>query len=770
MLKPFFLSVFSLLLLSFSTIGQSGRPQIGLVLSGGGAKGFAHIGVLKQLEAAGIRPDFITGTSMGSIVGALYAIGYSPEEIEAIAAEIDWDEALSNKVPLNRVAIEEKAYYSRYITDFIIDSNGISLPSGAIEGQSLEIILANLTQHVHHIRDFDNFPIPFKCVATDIETGKPVVIDHGNLVSALRASMAIPTVFSPVERDGLLLVDGGLVRNFPVQEVIDMGADRVIGVYVGAHLKDRSELRSMFSILSQSAFLMGIYDAENYIDDCDIFIEPELGDYSASEFNENRIISHLGFEAALPHIPRLKQLAREVNGIDSIAVSADSIAVYAPQRIFTLSSVTIEGAERSGTRYVLGKLQLHKGDQLTLEKLNKRMKILSGTQTFEKVSFNLLMRDSLHRDLVVQVKETSPLKLRTALHYDSETRMGLTLNFTSRNKLINRSRLIAELDIAEYPKGEVSLLKYIGKPQFWALIARVKGEVEQEILTSNAEGEESTFRLFRGTAYGGIQSTFSRNFTVGGVVFNERGTVRPRINQDSIINEITHSSWGVNGFITYNSLNDPFFPTRGFRINAQLKYLTDIQQQVTVNYPFEVLENDIQTSFDVVPYALGTIAMEWAIPINSSLTWTGSADMGLATTRETAISDFFFIGGVQPKVSHGVGMFGLELSRLFTNDFFKVRTGVRLNPIERFYVEAQVDYLNIHHPFNEIEVNIAEPLDVGSSRTNTYLEYKGKLFHATYGWMISASYMSFIGPIKLGLTGWERSKTIRPYISVGYRF
>ncbi len=212
---------------SFAQSGNRQRPKLGLALSGGGAKGIAHIGVLKVLEEAGLVPDYIAGTSMGSLVGALYAIGYTTEEMTGIITNMDWNVILANKVSFDKVTFEEKKYYGRYIAEFPYKKGKINLPKGVIEGQELSMLLSRLTRAVHGINDFHDFPIPFECIGADITTGESIVLDHGSLPQAMRASMAIPSIFTPVEIGDHYLVDGGLLRNFPVQNVIDMGADIV---------------------------------------------------------------------------------------------------------------------------------------------------------------------------------------------------------------------------------------------------------------------------------------------------------------------------------------------------------------------------------------------------------------------------------------------------------------------------------------------------------------------------------------------------------------
>ncbi|MCD4731730.1 MAG: patatin-like phospholipase family protein, partial [Bacteroidales bacterium] len=218
------------------------RPKIGLVLSGGGAKGIAHIGILKAMEKERIRPDFIAGTSMGSIIGGLYALGYSADQLDTIIRQIDWGEVLSNNIQLQYIAYEEKEYYNRYLIELPFENGKLKLPSGVIHGQMLGEMLARYAWPAKDYTSFDEFPIPFRCVATDVGTGKPIIFSDGSLAMAMRASMAIPTAFTPVDLDSTLAVDGGVVNNFPVEEVIDMGADIVIGVSVGDGLIPAKEL------------------------------------------------------------------------------------------------------------------------------------------------------------------------------------------------------------------------------------------------------------------------------------------------------------------------------------------------------------------------------------------------------------------------------------------------------------------------------------------------------------------------------------------------
>jgi NTE family protein len=224
---------------------QPEHGSIGLTLSGGGAKGFAHIGVLQVIDSLGLRVDYISGTSIGAVVGAMYAVGYSAKEIEEIAMSADWRAVFGMRPVLDYVHINNRRRSGRNMVEFPLKRTGIQFRTGFIQGQQLWSLLEKLFFHVRSTDDFNDFLIPFACVATNVETGEEVVINKGDIVSALRASMAMPASISqPVTRDDKVLFDGGMVNNFPVDVVKEMGADYVIGVYVSDGLRSADQLRT----------------------------------------------------------------------------------------------------------------------------------------------------------------------------------------------------------------------------------------------------------------------------------------------------------------------------------------------------------------------------------------------------------------------------------------------------------------------------------------------------------------------------------------------
>jgi len=278
------LATFFLALLTLNTLTAQ-RPKVGLVLSGGGAKGISHIGILQAIDSAGLKIDYLTGTSMGSIIGGLYAIGYSGKDIERISNTLNWDVILSNKPNFSQISIDEKDEYGKYSIELGLKDFKPQIGTGLIESQTLWLTLSELFMPVYDIKDFSKFNIPFKCIATDLSDGKAVVLSEGEIVTAVRSSMAIPSVFTAIEMDSTKLVDGGIIRNFPVTDIKKMGADIVIGVNLFKGLPDISKLNDVLDVFYQ---ITQYRDAEDLVKEkklCDLIIEPPVEQYSAGSFD-----------------------------------------------------------------------------------------------------------------------------------------------------------------------------------------------------------------------------------------------------------------------------------------------------------------------------------------------------------------------------------------------------------------------------------------------------------------------------------------------------
>ena len=290
-LKSFFWILF---LLPFLGLGQDTAQEdlkVGLVLSGGGAKGLAHIGALKVIEEAGIRIDYIGGTSMGAFVGGLYASGYSAQQLDSIFNVLDFDTLIQDEVPRSTKTFYEKEDGERYALTLPFDDFKVSFPSGLSKGQNVYNLLSKLTTHVSDVEDFDQLPIPFFCVATNVETGQAKIFEEGYLPRVISASGAIPTLFSPIKIGDSIYVDGGVVNNYPVDEVRAMGADLIIGIDVQDSLRTREELKSAISLLGQVNNYRTIDAMKEKAGRTDLYMKPNIENYNVVSFDEgNQII------------------------------------------------------------------------------------------------------------------------------------------------------------------------------------------------------------------------------------------------------------------------------------------------------------------------------------------------------------------------------------------------------------------------------------------------------------------------------------------------
>lgn len=307
-------------LIAFPVCGQQetekspARPRLGLVLSGGGARGAAHVGVLKVLEEIHVPVDLIAGASMGSIVGGLYATGMSPQEMEDALAATDWDGAFQDSVPRREMPFRRKFDESSFLTKLTIgvQDGHVAMPTGLVEGQKLNFILRELTLPSATVDDFDRLAIPFRATATDVASGEGIVLSHGNVADAMRASMAFPGLFSPVEMDGRLLVDGGVAENFPVRTARRSGAEVLVAVNIGTPPAGKEKLTSLVKIVNQvtnAATARNVKESKAAIGPRDVFIEPALGSISFIDFKRVREAVALGEKAAREHIEELKRFS-----------------------------------------------------------------------------------------------------------------------------------------------------------------------------------------------------------------------------------------------------------------------------------------------------------------------------------------------------------------------------------------------------------------------------------------------------------------------------
>jgi NTE family protein len=418
------------------------RPKIGLVLSGGGARGITHVGVIKVLEEMNVPVDYIAATSMGSIVGGLYAIDKTPAEMERIVTSISWTSMFSDAPPRKDVTFREKQRDDRFPLPLEIGFRDGEIRGfqGALTGTNLEIFLHELTSSADGVRSFDALPIPFRCVATNMVTGKPYVFDSGPLYQAMRSSMSIPGIFSPAEYGGQILGDGGLVDNLPIDIVRAMGADIVIAVNIGTPLADRSQLTSIIGITGQ---MINILTEQNVraqlatLRPGDILISPDLGSLSASDFTQAAEFIRRGEAVAREMAPRLAELSLSPAAYALYKREHPRIAeAPAPKVDF----VRIEGTQYANPLVIRDELDVHVDKPLDIAAVNRGLERLYGTGDYERINYRMV-EEGDRAGLIVDVQEKSmgPTYVRFGLNYitDFQGETGFSLLAGAKRTWVN---------------------------------------------------------------------------------------------------------------------------------------------------------------------------------------------------------------------------------------------------------------------------------------------------------------------------------------------
>ena len=365
------------------------RKKVGLVLSGGGAKGVAHIGVLKVLEEAGIPVDYIVGTSMGSIVGGLYAIGYDAATMDTLVRSQDWPFLLSDKVYRYNLPFTEKESTEKYLLSVPIrKKGGISLPSGFISGQNIYNLFSDLTIGYHDSLDFATLPIPFACVASNLVDGRDVILDKGYLPQCLRASMAIPGVFSPVREKGMVLVDGGISNNFPVDVARRMGADIIIAVNAGTPLGKSKDIHSVAGVMGQMIGILterNVEHSKSLLTDRDILITTDLEGFNSGDFTKAAEIIEAGEKSARTHMAELRRLA--VPRSSFLAWNSAREASVVPPQSRQISEVRVEGLKTVNPKSVIKSTDLDLSQPVTEEQIAQASAKIWATDDFTLVPY-----------------------------------------------------------------------------------------------------------------------------------------------------------------------------------------------------------------------------------------------------------------------------------------------------------------------------------------------------------------------------------------------
>lgn len=458
------------------------RPKIGVVLGGGGAKGASHIGVLKYLEELGIPVDYVAGTSMGSIMAGLYAMGYTPDELAVLIANINWNEYIGNKIDRSMLSYEMRQRRNTTLLNLPFSLESLfqsrsgnimnELPSAYVNNSSLINLFNDLCVGYQEEMDFNELPIPFACVATDLITGEEVVLRSGNVSTAIRASMAIPGVFSPVVVGDKVLVDGGLVNNFPVDVLREMGADIVIGVEVTSDRQFTAEdLKSLPQVMARLLTNTTSSKRAENRQLCDIYMVPDVSGYGMLSFTADAIdtLVNRGYRKAQEFEQPLLALKRYV---DQMAGHPVEKTLHGPKaKNLDNDSVLIRSIEVIGTsdrdnRWLIRKGHLLPGQYFNRETIERAINIYRGTGAFDEITYTVKESDSLHAnesgllsemyDLSIRMKPAQPHVFGVGLHYDTDEGTGLLFSLGLNEKKFSGSKLNLSAKLSYSPRVNVT--------------------------------------------------------------------------------------------------------------------------------------------------------------------------------------------------------------------------------------------------------------------------------------------------------------------------
>jgi NTE family protein len=711
-----------------------GHPRIGLVLSGGGARGAAHVGVIAVLEEMKIPIACIAGTSMGAIVGGLYAAGLSAAEMEQIVTSLEWNQAFRDK-PLPRdLTFRRKQDAADYLIDFDlgIKDGRLTIPKGLLQGQSLNLILKSILLHTEEISEFDDLPVPFRAVATNIENGEAVILKSGELASAIRASMSIPGVFAPVELDGYVLVDGGVANNLPVDVVRQMDADVVIAVDIGTALSDRKKLVSSVGITSQLITIMIQRNTAERIrmlaPGRDILIQPDLGNITTGDFTRAGEAVAIGRKKAESMKQALAHLSVSEQQYAAYLVSQGK-AKQPPPRI---DFVELDNRTSLPDAVIASQIDLKPGETLDMAKLKRNIDRIYGIDMFERVDFRVKKKDKAS-GIVIEPMEKSwgPNYLRFGIgledNFKGSSTYALTAQFTKTgiNRLAGEWRI--ETSIGDRPRIFTEFYQPVDDSLSYFLAANAEYYV-RSIYDYNEGGDVTSQYRVNATRVGldaGRQFGNWGEFRVG--VRREHGGIKVRIGNHTGDSD-PYDRGSVFASFAYSRLDNYVFPLSG----------TDASV---------VWENNLKAlGSDIDMQALG---VHWM----TALTWkkvTLIPSLDIRTTLDNddlPVQDTFPLGGF------------LNLSGYAADELYGRHTGLARLMVYREMFSAGLGFLNT-------------PLYLGASveagnvwnrrediRTESLI-WAGSVFVGT---------RTFLGPIYLAYGQAQRDHSSL-YLFLGQRF
>lgn len=761
------LVILFLLSISQNLFSQEKKPKVVLVLSGGGAKGVAHIPLLQKLDSLHIVPDLIVGNSMGSIIGGLYAMGYSGDSIEKITKSIDWDKVLGGGQSLKTVSVEEKREFQRYLVGLGIKDGKPNSIGSILNDQNLREYLSELTFPVYNVKDFDNLPIPFRAMATDLVEGKEVILSKGSLAFAMRASMSLPAVFKPMSYDKTVLVDGGVMNNFPTDIAKQMGADIIIGSDVGGGMEPMDKLNSFTTVLMQtSMFPSNIKNPANR-SLCNILVDhlPNLR-FSTADFAESDEIYKDGKIATEQNLPALIALAEKLKPFPQRTHELPKM----PNE-FILDTIVYKNISKENIPLVIARANLKTHTKYTTRDLILGLNRAMGTNLFSQITYNYFITDEDKLGIILTGFENAKNQVNASLHYDTYRGVGLILNYTARNVLAESSRLIITGDIAEQPKVRINFQKNFGKNKNWWWGSELYGAfLRQEIFIDGNSADNMLYNAFE------FNNEINKNLNslksfIGFGLNHHYTQLKPKYSTDYNpnvfnINNYNFNDSEINVHYSYNDMDKVFFSTNGTILKANISRSLFTNANISFSDPTMTGISGSTNGYTKFGFSFERRAVlkrkiTGMVGFDSYFIFQDKLKDSQASFSDYGYAAKYFLGGILP--SSGSNRFsfpGLNEDELNVTQFMGVRLGAQMNLKGKLYLTPHF--------------NIAS---VGFDNFNNYID---QVFTSKGNWdqnletslLLSGgaaiSYQSILGPIHFDTSWINNIDKTRLFFSIGF--
>ncbi len=731
------------LCLSLNGIAQqtqllTSNKKVGIVLSGGGAKGFAHIGVLKVIDSLGIKIDYIAGTSMGAIVGGLYASGYTAKQLDSMFSQATFDLIIGDKIPRRIKTLNKLSFSEKHAFSLPFDNFKLKLPKGISKGHNLINLYTQFTFHVNHISDFKKLPIPFFCIATDVETGQQVVLDKGNLPRAIAASAAFPSLFEPVRINQQFLIDGGVVNNYPIDELKAKGIDIIIGVDVQDDLLKEKDIKGASDILGQLSNYQNTKQMLVKAKQTDIYIKPDITNFNIISFDQREQIVNAGKTAALHKLNLLKNFK-----LKSKTSSKPLVSIKATDT-FNITNVTIKGNANYTGDYIAKLLNINT-PKITYADFSKGVKNLYATENFENITYDFKPTGNGYA-ITINVKEIkSKLTLNLGLHYDNLYKTAGLLNVTKTKLLLDNDMASFDLIVGDNFRYNFEYFVDFGflglgvSSRFTAFNKAVMPEIyisdtqiSDRLNLLNIDISDQTNRFF-------LQSFSGKNSLLNtGFEYKRLNIISETIlslNRD--IAEFEKSDFfSVFANLKLDTFDDKFFPTKGVFFENDFHWYFNSSNFNDNFSPFAIIKSNfryVKSFFD------------------DKLSTSINLQAGFKIGNDTNQSLNFALGGYgNHLINNYVPFYGYDFIALTGNSFGKIGTTINWNVFEKGHLNFSANVAN-----------------VGDRVFTNHATFKPEFT----GYALGYGHETIIGPAEIKLS-WspEDDSKAQLFLSIGYWF